>query len=291
MGKQGKPRTYLRWMVLTFLAMACLVVFVLFGPRKVGKLEQYLAELEARGAVLGPQDLRSSRPMPETVSGESDAELDRPAEESAVAFFLSPEAAGEGSGVNPTEWPWFKATQLVTRLCNLSQKEQETIRRTVEENQPLIAKLKLVADLPPTPVEDILSLTGMETDPVSTKIPNLSASRSFIGLLMLDAYVALQDDRPDDAVERLQQTVKLANHVMDFPTIITGVMAPSLVEQSLLFLEMPCLQAAFQGDGIESFARILERSERREAFVRGNRRGTPFRPECLPQPLWPSRPW
>ena len=251
-----------KWIVIVLVVVAVLLGAFIFmwniQPRN--RLANYVAQMEAEGAVLEVADLRSTRPEGTTFySG--------PIEESATAFLLSPEAAGPDSGVKATDWPWYGISKKAHNVCGFTPEEQAEAIAAVEENRNLIAKLKEIGNLAPTRMEDIIELTGLDREIAKMKRPDLLACFGFRGLLSLDAYVAHEDGRPDDALESCAYVLRLAGHVRDVPGIsrMGTAMIGSLMDGN--FLSRIVQDAEFSDEAVATFAVLLDESVRREALA------------------------
>jgi hypothetical protein len=255
-----------KWIVIALVVVAVFLTAIIFmwNIRPRNRLAEYVAQLEAEGAVLEVADLRSTRPEGTTFySG--------PIEESATAFLLSPAAAGPYSGVEAKDWPWYPIAEKAERVFELTPEEEAEVRAVVEENRDLVTKLKSVSELLPTPIEDIIRLTGLEGEIMTAKVPDLLACRAFARLLLLDAYVTYQDGRPDDALETCGHILQLAGHVRDIPGFLprmaSSAMTSTPFTPSASFLPRMVLEAEFSDQAVASFTLLLEQSVRREALA------------------------
>lgn len=250
---------WVKWIVIVLVVVIAFLGAAIFmwniQPRN--RLAEYVAQLEAEGAVLEVADLRSTRPEGTTFySG--------PIEESATAFLLSPEAAGPHSN-----WPWFQTSTKASKVFELTPEEEAEVRAVVEENRDLIMRLKAVSELDPTPMEEIIELTELDRVIAAMKYPDLLACRGFAGLLILDAYLAYQDGQPDDALKSCEHVLQLAGHVRDIPGLVPemiGIAMTAMVTEAG-FLPRSVQDADFSDEAVASFAAVLDRSTGRETFA------------------------
>ncbi len=255
-----------KWIVIALVVVAVFLAAIIFmwNIRPRNRLAEYVAQLEAEGAVLDVGDLRSTRPEGTTFySG--------PIEESATAFLLSPAAAGPYSGVEAKDWPWYPITEKAERVFDLTPEEEAEVRVAVEKNQGLVTKLKSVSELASTRMEDIIRLTALDGEIVAAKAPDLLACRAFARLLVLDAYVTYRDGRPDDALETCGHILQLAGHVRDIPGFMPRMASSAMTSTPFTprasFLPRMVLEAEFSKQAVASFTLLLDECVRREAFA------------------------
>ena len=227
------------------------------------KVEQELTRLEteamADGIALTFADLRSSRP-------ESTPLFTGPVEESATAFLLSAEAAGHGSNVDYKNWPWYKITRKLFDTQELTPEEMDEARALLEANREFVKKLKAVAQLPPTPMQDIIRLSHMDEDFFRCAIPNLPAFLSLVQLLLLDALVAHLDGNDAKAFESIGYSYELSDHVMDFPNLITFQLTWATRDSATHVLARIVLEAEPSDEIIRHLDGVLRQSVRPEAL-------------------------
>ncbi|HIJ65761.1 MAG TPA: hypothetical protein HPP77_07395 [Candidatus Hydrogenedentes bacterium] len=219
----------MKWVWRILVVLAALILFLAFvlvflAERAEDRLDAFLAELEEEGVALDVADLVSSRPEgTEFYAG--------PIDESATAFLLSQEAGvmprGASTSVDVTSWPFHEASMKAGNVFHLTPDEEAEVREAVRESHDVIDRLKEVSALPPTSIEDIVVLTGMDQSLFTARIPNLLACRAFVNLLILDAYVAYREGRPDDALETCGHILQFVGHIRDVPTLIASLMMPN----------------------------------------------------------------
>lgn len=249
-----RNRVFLVILVVLVTGMLAPVLLVLTYP--LPDLEPLLAELEEQGAVLDRSGLHSTRP-------EDTAFFSGPPEDSAFAFLLSPEAAGPGSGLDPKEdWAWYNASEKAPRAYSLSSEEQAEVRAAVEANKALIDRLKAVAALPATRIEDVVQLSGFD----GAVAPNSMAVQALVNLLLLDAQVAHEEGRNDEAFATCEAVLRLLGHVRDHPFPISQLVAMYDTEQLMAFLSKLLSHSTLGTEARSQVDDVIVQSSRREAL-------------------------
>ncbi|MBI4557034.1 MAG: hypothetical protein HY706_05565 [Candidatus Hydrogenedentes bacterium] len=216
--------------IVVILVVVLAVVSFILGARATKDLNATIAKLKAEGAVLEVSDLKSARP-------DGTQFFEGPIDESPMAFLLSPSGAGPSSVAATGDCPWCGITKILGSLFNFTPEQEEDVRKAVSEQRELIEKVKAVARMKPTRWEDIVTLTRMDGPLINAKGPQLLACRNLVNLLLLDAYVAYRDGRPDDALDTGTLALQFAGHVRDSPTTIgqmIGVAVAAIVTTDLL---------------------------------------------------------
>ncbi len=252
-----------RWIFAVFVVVIVLLVVAVavMGIVAENDLKVLESEVRAKGIALEVDELRSTRP-------EGTVFYSGPAEESATAFLFSAEAAGQGSGVEPEDWEWFRILRgMRFSFFNISQDYEKRVIDFVHDNRDLVAKIKAVAETSPTPMEQVLELMHMRKGLFAANPINLQACRAFCRLLVFDAYVAHLEGRPDDALRSCEASLKLAGHIRDMPTLFDQIMCISMSRIALDFVAELLPLAEFSDESLDSFAGVLDESGRREAFA------------------------
>lgn len=249
-----RNRVFLVILVVLVTGMLGPVLLVLTYP--LPDLEPLLAELEEQGAVLDRSDLHSTRP-------EDTVFFSGPPEDSAFAFLLSNEAAGPDSGVDPkADWAWYNASEKAPRAYSLSSEEQAEVRAAVEANKALIDRLKAVAAFPPTRIEDVVQLSGFD----GAVAPNSRAVHSLMNLLLLDALVAHEEGRNDEALATCESALHFAGHVRDHPFLLSQLLALNHTEQVMVFFSKLLSHSTLSRKSCSQLDDVIVQSSRREAL-------------------------
>jgi hypothetical protein len=223
------------------------------GVKAERELDACLAEVKSQGAVLKLGDLRSPRPAGTQF-------FEGAAEESALGLLLAKKAESMSDGPRKTR-------TLVTTVFEHSPHECEMARDLLREKRELINDIKEISVLPPTGMEDILRLTGMREAPFLVRLPNLLTCRYFVNLLVLDACVAYEEGRPDDALASCAHILRLGRHVQDIPSVLCLTMGSALQGVGVDFLTKIIVDANFSEDAMQSFSELLDPADTRESLA------------------------
>ncbi len=254
----------MQWITSALVGLVTLVVVAaaagfLLSVRAERELARQETGAEADGIALTFADLRSSRPK-------STPLFTGPIEESAAAFFLSPETAGVGSNVDCKNWPWYRIAEKLYDTQELTPEEMDEARALLEANREFVEKLKAVAELPPTPIQEIIRLSHMDEDFFRCAVPNLPAFLSLTQLLLLDALVAHLDGNDAKAFESIAYSYELSDHVMDFPNLLAFQLTWAARASATHVLARIVLEAKPSDEIIQHLDGVLTQSIRPEAL-------------------------
>ncbi|MFC1737024.1 hypothetical protein ACFL1X_12980 [Candidatus Hydrogenedentota bacterium] len=240
-----------------------LMILTISGYESEKKLEAVLAKAQEEGVAFKVEDLRSTRP-------EGTKFFDGPAEASAVAFLLSPQAAWRGSGVYVEDWSWFQTNFKAYRVFHLTSDEEEEVRTVIQENETLISEMKRVSQLPPTSLVDVARLSGLDSQVVDNMYaPNLHACRAFANLLVLDSYVAWRNKRTSDSLETLVNILDLSEHIRDIPDSLSQVIGMGASGVAIQYLAewLTLEEPAIPRDAERAFLSRIPSLKRREGIA------------------------
>lgn len=207
-----------------------------------------LAALERKGLIASSSQLRSPRPA-DTVY------FNGPPRESAAAFLLGLNQERNtpldevGTVLEPLQNAPKDAAKLVPRM-----------RELTASLRPLLDKARAAAALPPTPMAQVVALTHLDGAPEDVTFPELQAM-DLLQALLLDAWVQYSDGKTEEAAGSFECAFQLIEHLRDFPTLISQLIASSA--ESTAFTMLGWMQApAFLPE--EGSAKLLPHANRAE---------------------------
>jgi len=253
-GKQRCPPIWEKaaWNLVKVMVALAVILFLMAwfaGQRAESAYRATVTRLREEGALRDVSQLQSTHPLGTIYYNGRDEDC---ATGILLSFVCDPalsEAASE-----PFRW-----------LPDMDTEKEQALRGLISSHEEQLVQLRHVAELPPTPMEQVIRVTGLKNSLADMRLP--SGVMDYARLMLCNAFLLHRAGHDDKALAECGRALSLAGHIRDIPSVICQLIACRIEIEMARILAPVSSSASLSSEAARSFGRDWDPRQNRAALA------------------------